>query len=233
MKLAVMQPYSFPYIGYFQLLNSVDYFVFYDDVNYIKRGWINRNRILVNGDAIFLTIPCNKASQNKEIQEVTFDPNRPEIKKIKKTIVQAYGKAPHFEQVNPLINTILDTPTHSIAVLAEESIKKISEYLGINTKYYTSSKDFGDTKDSDRADRLIQLCERTNCSHYVNPVGGMEIYDKNYFRNQGVDLQFLKPKSVEYQQFTDRFIPWLSIIDVLMFNSVDEIQKMLTQYELL
>lgn len=225
-----MQPYIFPYIGYFQLIQAVDTFTFYDDVNYIKGGWVNRNRILLNGKDSFLTIPCIKASPNKKINEILFDNNRPEYKKLVKTLSLAYKKAPYYHQAFPLIENILNTPTNQLSVLAAESIKQIANYLNIKATFLTSSLDFPETKGMDKTDRLIALCKRTNAHHYINPIGGIDLYEKDYFKSENIELSFIKPKPIYYRQFNNEFVPWLSIIDVLMFNSVEEIKELLDQY---
>lgn len=232
MKLAVMQPYFFPYIGYFQMVNAVDTFVFYDDVTFIKNGLINRNRILLNGKDHYLTVPCTKASSYKLINEINFDPNRKEFKKLVKTIEQAYKKAPYFEQVYPLIERILETPTDKIAILAEQSVIEISKYLKIQTAFRTSSMDFPETKGLDKADRLIKICQKEYADNYINALGGKELYGKSFFEENGIQLEFIKSLPVEYKQFNNEFVPWLSMIDVLMFNSVVEIKKLLNQFEL-
>ena len=103
MKIAIMQPYFFPYLGYWQLMNIVDKFVIYDDVNYIKRGWINRNRILVEGKPFYIHVPVMKASQNKIINEMEVFVDSSLRKKELKTIELAYKKAPFFDSVYPLI----------------------------------------------------------------------------------------------------------------------------------
>src|SRR5690606_945429 len=129
MKLAVMQPYLFPYIGYFQLINAVDVFVFYDDVAYIKNGWINRNRILMNGKSHYITVPCSKASYNKMIKSVQFDSRSKDYRKIVKTIKQAYVKAPFFEQVFPMMEQVFSTSSNRISALAQRSLVEVSDYL--------------------------------------------------------------------------------------------------------
>jgi hypothetical protein len=232
MRLAVMQPYVFPYIGYFQLIQAVDTFVFYDDVNYIKGGWINRNRILLNGKVHFLTIACSKASPNRLINEVEIDNSKLQLQKLSRTLELTYKKAPCFNQVFPLINNILQTPVNNIAVLAEQSVKRIAEYLNINIKFKTSSVDFAETKGLDKADRLIEICKKTNSNHYINPIGGTTLYNKAYFEKHDIQLNFINSMPIQYNQFNNEFIPWLSIIDVLMFNQAENIYDYLSQYQL-
>lgn len=230
MKLAIMQPYFFPYIGYFQMINAVDKFILYDDVNYIKGGWINRNNILQNNERKLITLNLVGSSSNKLINEISIGNNR----KLFKTISQAYSKSPFFEVVIPIVNEILSlcAPNVSISEIAGESIIKVSDYLNIKTKFEYSSKLYADTKGIDKADRLIEICNRNKANTYINAAGGKELYSKDFFKKNYIDLLFIQNHIQEYQQFNNDFVPFLSIIDVMMFNSVEEIKKMLNTYVL-
>lgn len=233
MKVAVMQPYFFPYIGYFQLINAVDVFVFYDDVNYIKKGWINRNRILVNGKDKLFTIPLKDASQNKIINEGDILLESPEVGKILETVKQNYRKAAFFPEAFPIIEKVFRSEKSNIGDLAILSVQAVNEYLGITTILKRSSMDFAHTKGLERAERLIAICKQVRAEKYINAIGGQELYTKAYFASEGIDLKFIKSEPIHYKQFDNDFLPWLSIIDVLMFNSVDDSRKMLTNYTLL
>lgn len=231
-SIAVMQPYFFPYIGYFQLINEVDKFVFYDDVDFIKNGWINRNMILINGESKYLTVPCKKVSSNKLINSVEHALNQKRIKKLLKKIRFTYSNAPYFEGVFPVIEEVFLTETELISDLAIESIIKVTNYLEMECNFLKSSSDY-DNEELNAADRLIDICEIENINHYVNLNGGRELYDKQYFLENKIKLTFLKPEIIEYQQFDHEFVPSLSIIDVLMFNSVENIMEMLmTRYSI-
>ncbi|MBC9798482.1 WbqC family protein [Sinomicrobium weinanense] len=232
MKIAIMQPYVFPYIGYFQLIAAVDIFVFYDDVNFIKRGWINRNRILLNGKEKLVTFPCIEASQNKLINEVAVNLKEKQYGKLKMTIEQSYKKAPHFLSVFPLIEEVLNSEVNTIARLATKSVQLFANYIGIKTSFYESSEEFNETKGLEKADRLIAIAKKMNIKHYINAIGGKELYDKKYFKNQGVQLNFLKPGIEPYYQSNEKFVPGLSIIDVLMFNDKEKVKELLTNYTL-
>ena len=224
-----MQPYFFPYIGYFQLVNAVDKFIFYDDVNFIKRGWINRNNIIINNTPKYITIQLKGASQNKPINEVEFTDNR---KKVKNSIQMAYKKAPFYNDVWPVIEEILGIKTQNISKQAIYSVEKVCEYLSINTNFEISSQTYHQTKGMNKADRLIEICRINGAATYINPIGGKELYKKETFKAVNIELHFLKTIFTEYKQFKNEFIPALSIIDVMMFNSVEEIHKMLDNYEL-
>lgn len=230
MKLAVMQPYIFPYIGYFQLVNAVDKFVFYDDVNFIQRGWINRNRILINGNASYLTVPLNKASQNMLINEVRVLNGSLNLVK---TIEMAYKKAPYYNEIMPLIHQIFANEYNFISDMAIDSVKLVSKYLGFNTVFEISSEAYSSTKCLDRAYRLIEITKLNKYTNYVNPINGQKLYTKEEFRDSGIELNFIKSNDIRYTQFKNTFVPALSIIDVLMFNSPFEVNEFLDQYEFL
>ena len=231
MKLAIMQPYFFPYIGYFQLVNAVDKFIFYDDVNYIKGGWINRNNILINKEKKLFTLNLVGASSFKQINQIKVG-NRSD--KLLKTIHQSYVKAPFFISVMPLIEDVFASiNTESlVSDVAGISVMKVSEFLGLKTIFEFSSFSYSHTKGMERGNRLLEICKLNNSSYYINPVGGIELYSKEHFRKQGINLQFLNSKLSKYSQFTDEFVPGLSIIDVLMFNPIEQINLMLNNYTL-
>lgn len=232
MKIAIMQPYIFPYLGYFQLINAVDKFVFYDDVNYIKKGWINRNRILTNNEAMLFTIPVLKASQNKLINEIELGWDEKWKKQFFTTLEQNYKKATYFEQSIDLIKTIFNQPQISIADLTISSIKVVSNYLELKTVFETSSQQYATTKGMEKAARLISICQVNGTDTYINPIGGKELYQKQHFKENGIDLFFIENQLPVYKQFNNDFVAGLSIIDVLMFNSKQEVKKMLNQYQL-
>ena len=233
-SIAVMQPYIFPYLGYFQLIASVDKFVFYDDVNFIKKGWINRNRILVNGSDYTFTVPLQKMSQNNLIFE-TYIKN--EVyndwkNKFLQTVELNYKKAPEFPKVYSMLTNFFEYEYVSISEIAIESIKLVSEYLELTTEFIVSSKTYSN-KGLERQERLIDICKKEQKYHYINALGGQELYKKIDFINQGIKLDFLKSLPIQYKQFNNTFVPWLSIIDVLMFNSISDVNNMLKHYELI
>lgn len=231
MKLAVMQPYFFPYLGYFQLINASDAFVFLDDVSYITGGWINRNRILIHGNAKYITIPCRKASQNKLILEIEHNLNDKNRDKLLKKVYQAYKVAPFFEEIFPIFEEVLYSDLNSISALARMSIQKVVQYLEIERIFKVSSETF-DNQLLKADQRILDICEVVNATTYINMEGGSNLYSKQQFRKHGIDLQFLRPTLPEYEQFGYEFIEGLSILDVLMFNSADETRKMINQYSL-
>mgnify|MGYP006427701449 CR=1 FL=1 len=226
MRVAIMQPYIFPYIGYFQLIHAVDTFVFYDDVDFIKRGWINRNRLLVNGEDHLFTIPCVKASQNRPINRIKVHKKGKWKRKLLATIKHNYTKALYFDQVFPIIKKILDQPPDYIGDLAIKSVEIIWEYLNMrDQKKWVKSSELSVSGELGKADRLIEITLRTGGTTYINAPGGKKLYDKSYFKDKGVSLNFIDNTFPPYQQFSSTFIPGLSIIDILMHNSIQEIQN--------
>lgn len=234
MKIAIMQPYLFPYIGYFQLVHAADVFVFYDDVNYINKGWINRNRILLNGTDHMFTLPCKEASQNKLIKDIEVQDDAKSIGKLLATMQAAYKKAPFYNDVYPIVERVLKGGRgKKVSEVAEDSVRQVCLYLGLERTFRTSSETY-DNRDLKKADRLIDICHLEGITDYVNPSGGQEIYTKDYYAEQGVNLSFLQSERVEYMQSGDSFVPWLSVIDVLMCNSVEDVKNnILPKYQLI
>ena len=228
MKVAIMQPYFFPYIGYWQLISAVDSFVIFDDVNYINKGYINRNSILLDGQEHRINLELTKASQNKLINEIDVRDN---CSKLLKTIQLAYKKAPLFEVVYPVIEEVLTRDEKKLSKFLGEGIKVLSKYIGITSKFIYSS-DINIDNSLKSQDRIISIVNELHATNYINAIGGRELYSGNQFEKEGIKLNFLKPTIGEYKQFKNDFIPSLSIIDIMMFNEVESIQEMLGMYEL-
>jgi len=232
MRLAIMQPYLFPYIGYFQLINAADLFVLHDDVQYIKGGWINRNRILQNGKDVFITLSLKNDSAYKNINERFFSTEFVnEKKKILRVLQNAYHKAPHLEEVLSLLNKIFLSEENNISVFITQSILLIKDYLQITTPVQLSSA-IPKNNETKGEERVLELCKSCNASQYINPTGGISLYSKINFYNNGIQLNFLRTNYIEYKQFENNFIPFLSIIDVLMFNSIENIKTYLAEFTL-
>jgi hypothetical protein len=230
MSVAIMQPYFFPYLGYFQLVQAVDDFVFYDDVMFIKKGWINRNRILLQGREFMFTIPLEKQSQNKTIRESSVAWETDFSGKFLAQLDSAYKKAPQYANLRPLLeNLFVDRPA-SMAELAGKSIQLVWQYLGLEKRFHYSSQMPNNQADG-RADRLIHLTKQLGSSKYINALNGQSLYQKDYFAAQGVELFFIKPVLKPYNQpGVTEFIPGLSMLDVLMWCEPHLIREMLTQY---
>lgn len=232
MKIGIMQPYLLPYIGYFQLINSVDKFVLYDDVNFIKGGWINRNRLLLNGQPSTFTLPLDKASSFKAINELTILDDHRHRQKILKSIELAYKRAKCFDVVYPLLYDALIDSERNLVTFIHNIIKKLMNYLKIQTPILLSS-DINKKNELTGFEKVIEICHKLEGNSYINPIGGKELYDQEIFNNNGLKLFFFKTnENIKYKQFNNDFIANLSIVDVLMFNDVDSVSQLLNNYEL-
>jgi hypothetical protein len=231
MKLAIMQPYFFPYIGYWQLIHAVDRFVIYDDVNYIKGGWINRNRLLVNGKPTYVTVPMNQASSYKRICDIYLQPSIIWRDKLIKMVEFTYRRASYFADVFPIIEIIIRYKSNNLSDYLVYQLQILSAFMGINTEFIISSRCYKNNHLSGQA-RILDVCKHESATTYINPQGGQALYERSAFMNCGVDLKFLIPTPIEYKQFGSVFMPWLSIIDVMMFNSQSQLHTLLNKFEL-
>jgi hypothetical protein len=221
MKLGIMQPYFMPYIGYFQLIAAVDVFIVYDNIKYTKKGWINRNRMLVNGTDAMFSLSLKKDSDTLDIVQRALSSDFDRIK-ILNQMRGAYVNAPQFENTYPLIERIVNNKNNNLFLYIYNSILQLCAHLEITTEIKISS---GVPIESGLKgqDKVLAICKANAAETYINAIGGVELYDADAFRNQGVELQFIKPQPFEYVQLGHSFVPWLSMIDVLMFNPIVEV----------
>jgi len=233
MKLAIMQPYFLPYIGYFQLMNIVDKFVIYDNVQFIKDGWINRNRILVNQQDKMFTLPLKKDTYTVLINErfLAKEQWRKEQRKLIMQIEQNYRKAPCYREVYPIIVDCIQNDSERLVDLIEYALRQLRVYLGISCELILSSTLNVDQSLAGQG-KVLSICKEMGATQYINAIGGVDLYNKKTFRDQGIQLSFIKSKEIVYPQFKNEFMPWLSIIDVMMFNPAEKIQEYLNRYEL-
>lgn len=230
MKIAIMQPYLFPYIGYFQLMYAVDEFVIYDNIEFTKKGWINRNRILINGKDSFITVPLKKDSDYLDIKDRYLAESWTiDRKKMLNRITESYRKAPYFDSIYHIIEKCILHEENNLFNFLLNSLNVIKEYLGIKTNLVISSSVPIDHSLKSK-EKVIAICKARNSFIYLNPIGGLQLYNKIDFKSEGIDLLFLKANEHSYKQFNNTFVPWLSIIDVIMFNSKDEIKKQLASF---
>ncbi|WP_297904420.1 WbqC family protein [uncultured Parabacteroides sp.] len=230
MKVGIMQPYFMPYIGYFQLMKAVDIFVVYNDVNYIKRGWVARNNILIGGKKQLINICLQGASQNKHFTDIRIIDD---FSKLTKTLDFNYSKARYFPSVMELMNVIFSYPEKRLDLFLTHSFKQILSYLNIDTKIILSS-DIEKDNSLKGTDKVLAICKKLDADTYYNAIGGRELYDREIFQRHNIVLSFVQTdQELSYKQFDNMpFIPNLSIIDVLMFNSPYETNHLLDQYEL-
>ena len=224
-----MQPYFMPYIGYFQLMKAVDKYIIYDDVNYIKGGWVSRNNILINGEKKMFSIILKGASPNKLFNEIEIGDD---FHKFMKTIQLNYSKAPYFTEVIELLEQIISFPNKQLASFITNSFNEILSYLEIDTELIMSSEINKDTSLKGQ-DKVIQICKLLHADEYFNTVAGKALYDKNDFKQSGIKLKFVDTELLPYHQMSKEFIPGLSIIDVLMNNSKSEVNELLDSYKLI
>ena len=227
-----MQPYFLPYIGYFQLMNAVDCFVVYDNIQFTKKGWIHRNRFLQNSKDRMFTLPVKKDSdyldicQRKLADSFPFDRN-----KLVAQIKGAYQKAPMFNDVMPVMEKCLFHDASNLFEFILHSLLCIRDYLNIPSKLVVSSAIDIDHQLKSQ-NKVIAICQQLGAAQYINPFGGTELYNKSEFISNGIELSFLKPQEICYSQFIHEHVPWLSIMDVMMFNDPDTINKYLNMYTL-
>ena len=232
MKIAIMQPYFCAYIGYYQLINSVDKFIICDNMQYTKKGWFNRNRILDNGTERIFTLPLKKDKSyiNVNLRYLADNSIREKIR-ILKQIQSLYKKAPFFEQNYPLVRRLFIQENNNLFDFIHFSVTELCSNLDIKTEIILcSSLDIDHELKSQN--RIIEMCKFLKTDTYINSIGGKELYEKESFIKEGIDLKFIKSKKIEYTQFDHEFVPWLSIIDILMFNDIEKVKSYLNEYEL-
>lgn len=227
MRVAIMQPYFLPYIGYFQLIGAVDEFVVYDNIKYTKKGWINRNRLLQNGADTMFSLPLKKDSDSLDVvrRELAADFNRD---KLLNQFRGAYARAPYFAETFPLLERIVLYEELNLFRYLHHSIVGTCAHLGLTTRIRVSSE-IAIAHDLKGQDKVLALCQALKADTYINAIGGLELYSRDDFAAHGVALKFLRSRPLEYAQFGQAFVPWLSIVDVLMFNPIDKIKDMLAQ----
>lgn len=235
MKVGIMQPYFLPYLGYWQLMNAVDVYVLYDNIEFTKSSWMRRNRILSNGVDKMFSLPLKKDSDYLDVRERfladDYDISR---KKLISLIESAYKKAPEFVTVFPIIKDILEYNDYNLFNYIHYSVKRIREYLGIQSNLVVSS-----TLDIDWSlkgkDKVLAICKYFETDEYYNSVNGIPLYapHRDEFTQAGIKLCFPRMREVSYPQFKNEFVPNLSIIDVMMFNSQEECRRLLTEYDVI
>jgi len=233
MKLALMQPYFFPYVGYFQLIAAVDVFVVYDDVQFIKNGWINRNRILLNGAPAWITLPVERGSLHDNINQRHFVNYQQACTKILNQLDAAYRYAPNFNEAMSFVKSMLALEGSNLAETLKQQLELTARHFGITTQFLISSKLAKQDSELFGQDRVIEICRTAKADVYCNSIGGTQLYDPATFSKSGVALRFVKSHATQYKQFDQDFVPHLSVIDVLMFKSSQEIACMLRNFDLI
>ncbi len=235
MSIAIMQPYFFPYIGYYSLVANTDRFVFFDTPQYIRRGWINRNRILsCKNEPIYVNIPIHKADRSTAIKDIVIDYELLWKEKMYGQLTVYKTKAPNYNDVMDLVHDVIETDTKSLSVIAQKSITETMRYLNISKEYDVFSEmEMQDITVSAPDEWALYITKALGYDTYINPIGGMTFFDSKKYEEQGIKLFFLQQELVPYRQFGQSFEPGLSMIDVMMFCSADEIIDMMKRYQLL
>jgi hypothetical protein len=232
MRVGLMQPYFFPYIGYLQLIAACDRFVVFDDAQFVKRGWVNRNRILVGSEARWITMPVAAASSSLPILRRKYLLGDRLANRLPSRIAGAYRGAPRFKATMSLVEEILTFSDPNVASFNVNLLCRIAAYLDIETAIQRSSEINKDNSLVGGENRVLDICKRLGAKTYINPIGGRELYTREAFAQQGIELRFLTCAAEPYSQRASDFVPFLSIIDVLMFNDVAAVRRMLSQYRL-
>lgn len=222
MIVAVMQPYFFPYLGYYQLAESVDHFVFLDDANFIRRGHIHRNRILLDGQPFRFVLPVCGASQSSRINQLWFSGDH---RRFLQQLRHAYHSAPFFEGIYSLIESICQQSQQNVAQVCADSITRVFDYLG---KPLQVSRASSVNSQKRGQERILELCRYWHAEVYHNASGGRHLYDQATFNDQGIELRFVRGFFPDYCQVgRQQFVSELSMIDVLMNNSIESVNQML------
>jgi hypothetical protein len=228
LTVAIMQPYFFPYLGYFQLAAKSDIFVFHDDAQYIKGGWVNRNRIARDGKESWLTLPVLRGAHDLAINERRYQLTPRVVDRLLRRIGAAYADAPRFEQTRALVGEILNCGDANVATFNARLVQRVAGQLGIRASFVFSSQ-LGKDNRLTGQERVIDICRRLGATDYVNPIGGTRLYQAERFSREGIDLSFLESTVASCRPSEDPPIAPLSIIDALMFNGDDVMAALLKQ----
>jgi len=233
MKIAIMQPYLFPYIGYWQLINAVDTFIIYDNIQFSKKSWFNRNYILLNGQKKLFSIPLKKNFDNLHVKDrFLSNEKKIKVKKILAQIENSYKKAPYFSNAFPFIKGIFEFNEENLFKYVYNSIIQICLYFDIKTQIDISSN-INIDHNLKAQDKVIAINNALKSSQYINPIGGVKLYSSDKFYKDNIKLNFLESELTKYKQFNNDFIPYLLIIDVMMFKNKKDIKIMLSKFKLI
>lgn len=232
MKLAIMQPYFFPYIGYFSLLEAADLFVIFDTVQFQRKSWMTRNKIItVKGESTYIKLPVKKAPLNTLINQIVIN-HEIDWKTTLFNQLLVYKKAPFYTKTMDIVGNILNTDTNKLIDLNKNSLLQIANYLKLDCEISVFSEMGLTVKEVNNADEwALNISKALNAGEYINSPGGVSFFNKQKYTDHDIALRFIKNNLKRYKQYHLDFVPGLSIIDVMMFNSVEEIHKMLGDYE--
>lgn len=229
LRLAAMQPYLFPYVGYFQLMHACDAFVLLDDVQYIRRAWINRNYIWQGRRSVRFTLPVAKAAQEARILDMRVDPTQ-YVKfrsKLLNALHHSYGKEKRFDEIYTLIASVFAPEATTLCSLASSSIFNVCDYLGLDKTVYRASE-LAPQRSGSRSVQILALCEALQGSEYLNPVAGTDLYQPDVLAGGGCRLLALAPHIPDELCDPIARRP-LSIIDSLMRHDRQYLRAVLEQ----
>lgn len=220
MKIAIMQPYFLPYIVYWRLINSVDKFVIYDDVQFMKGGWINRNQIYIKGEKKYITLPLKKYQHTDNINKVYIDKSNKLFQSLYNKVEQNYKDSLNFDSVMPLFKEIYQYDTDNLSDYVVHSIKLIMEYLSIETELVLSSN-LNKDKSLKAQDKVLDICKLIGAKEYYNLPGGKELYEKKAF-----EIEDIKLKILDYNPITTEFI---SILEPMFNSDYQQLKELLRE----
>lgn len=234
MKIGIMQPYFFPYLGYFSLIKHTEKWIFFDTVQHIKKGWINRNRVLKPKEGWqYIVVPVDRSTKGALIKDVLIDESKFWDEKILAQLEHYKKSAPYYRDVIDFLEDCFSYKINKLSSLNIHLLENTCNYLKIDMDYEIYSEMNLEIEDiSGPGDWALRISQAVGADTYINPPGGVDIFDKNKYKGNGIDLQFLKVNLCKYSQKRSSFEEALSIIDVMMFNSIEEINKMLDNYEI-
>jgi len=254
MKLAIMQPYFFPYIGYFQVIHAVDKYLLHGGLPYLKKGWVNRNRILgPDGRPAYVNAEIRARSSHTKIDDIELVPSRHWKDKFLRGVSYIYRKSPFFDDIYALIENAVAADTERLSELNKRCIVSICDFLGIRTTIATTDGSFAPLEERlskpetelrlefpglrlsvyrRKVVRILEICRQEGAATFVNAIGGIALYDRAEFRSNGVELYFVETQPFTYPQRAPQFVPDLSIIDVLMNCGKAGTGRLLENYRL-
>jgi hypothetical protein len=252
-KLAIMQPYFFPYIGAYQLIYEVDKYIIYGLVNYKNDGWFHKNRLIeVNRGPFYFYVQMIDSSIHKKFYEIKINPDKKWRNKLIKTIEHNYRNSFYYEETVYLINNIIFSDYNDLLHFNANSIIQICKHLDINTEILICKNEYEDLEQNldiqygnkinssncrsydieRKTARIIKICQREGASAYINPIGGQSLYSEKIFKEYGIELHFLKTRGIKYNQKWNNFEPNMSILDVLMNCGKEKTKDFLKEYDI-
>lgn len=226
-----MQPYFFPYLGYFSLINQADEFMLFDTPQFMRKGWIERNRIIkLSGGSVYIKVPLIKSSLDTSIKDMKIDHSLNWRNKIVSQLDIYKKKAPYYKQVKALLEDCISDDDTSISIMNENVLRKVCQYIGISTKITVFSEMNLKINIPQAPDEwALNICKSIGATTYINAAGGQDFFDPKKYKDNNIELYFVEQPLPPYEQLGNEFESGLSILDIMMFNSPEDIMAMLSQ----